>query len=84
MAEAAKVLDDPGETEAPKSSRELNKSNSARELVFGIVGHAGSGTSTVAEQLHVILQRQSVDGSQQQAVILKGKKCNQKLGFEAF
>ena len=73
MAEAAKVLDGPGETEAPKPSRELNRLNSARELVFGIVGHAGSGTSTVAESLHAILQRQSVDGSQQQVVILKAK-----------
>ena len=83
MAEAAKVLDDSGETEAPKPSRELNKLNSARELVFGIVGHAGSGTSTVAECLHAILQRQSVDGSQQQVVILKAKNVK-KLGFEAF
>ncbi len=73
MAEAAEVLDEPNETEVPKPSRELNKTNSARELVFGIVGHVGSGTSTVANDLCEILGAQSVEGEQQQAVIVKAR-----------
>lgn len=73
MAEAVKALDSSEVTEAPKPSKELNKSNSARELVFGIVGHVGSGTSTVANDLCDILASQTVDEEQQEAVILKAR-----------
>jgi deoxycytidylate deaminase len=73
MAEAVQALDNTEAAEAPKPSKELNKSNSARELVFGIVGHVGSGTSTVANDLCNILAGQTVDEEQQEAVILKAR-----------
>ena len=74
MAEAAEVLDESKEAGAPEPSKELNKSNSARELVFGIVGHVGSGTSIVAQDLREILAHQTVSDEKQQAIVLKARK----------
>src|SRR5271166_2670590 len=44
-------------TEAKEGSspREAVLKNAANEIVFAVVGHAGSGTSTVAKALHQVL-----------------------------
>jgi deoxycytidylate deaminase/dephospho-CoA kinase len=44
-----------------KNSREIVLSQEAPEFVFAIVGHIGSGTSTVAEQVRSVLQSASFD-----------------------
>jgi deoxycytidylate deaminase len=38
-----------------RSPREAMLKNAANEIVFAVVGHAGSGTSTVAKALHQVL-----------------------------
>lgn len=55
------------------SSQELVRQQSSQELVFGIVGHVGSGTSTIADQLVTILEDQKINGIKQEAEILKAR-----------
>ncbi len=73
MAEAAKSLDLNSNQHTAKKSTELYGSSIARELVFGIVGHVGSGTSTIANKLGLILKNQTVNGKTQEVVILKAR-----------
>lgn len=68
-AEKAKVSAD-----RPLASRELTKLHASRELVFGIVGHVGSGTSTVAKNLCDILRQPDMGGEQYECVIIKARE----------
>ena len=56
------------------SSIELVQKHVSQELVFGIVGHVGSGTSMIAEQLEKILEDLIIGDVQQDTKILKARK----------
>jgi deoxycytidylate deaminase len=71
-AELKQVQEEPANTNK-SSSQELVRQQASQELVFGIVGHVGSGTSTIAEQLVTILEDQDVNGIKQEAKILKAR-----------
>jgi len=45
------------QSRAVQGSQELLKAHSANELVFAVVGHVGSGTSSIAKTLEVLLSR---------------------------
>lgn len=55
-------------------SEELAKQYASQELVFGIVGHVGSGTSTIAETLKNVLLAQDRNGKKYQCEIVKARK----------
>ena len=44
-----------GHSPSPVGAQALAKQHVSRELIFGIVGHVGSGTSTVAQTLETVL-----------------------------
>jgi len=48
--------------------------SASNELVFAVVGHAGSGTSTVAMQLSNLLKERTISGQQYQVVVLKARE----------
>lgn len=56
-----------------KKSQELLREQAANELVFAVVGHVGSGTSTVAEQLEKELTNGSLKGGPFTVEILKAR-----------
>ena len=66
MANPAIDLGSQKHDESSHASPELDKINRSRELVFGIVGHVGSGTSTVANDLGEILGQQKSDDQKQE------------------
>lgn len=55
-------------------SKSLAKSLAAHELVFGIVGHVGSGTSTIAEALESVLGQLKQNDKTYQCTIIKARK----------
>lgn len=57
----------------PKSSREKAVGDAARELVFGVVGHVGSGTSEVAAQLKEALEDATIDGQPITVEVIKAR-----------
>lgn len=59
--------------ETISSSQELTKSLASNELVFGIVGHVGSGTSTAAESLRDILETAGSGDARRNVSILKAR-----------
>lgn len=63
--------EDVGEADLP--ANELSRNHASHELVFAIVGHVGSGTSTIADSLCEILGSQEIDGKQQKAVVIKAR-----------
>ena len=73
MAQAKIMTISPEKDSGDLPSVELAKHQASRELIFGIVGHVGSGTSTIAEKLADILEEQVVDDFKQSAVILKAR-----------
>jgi deoxycytidylate deaminase len=67
------------------SSQAILQKSMSSELVFAVVGHVGSGTSTIAMQLKALLEEQQLDGGPFQTAILKARegiiawaKSNQK------
>jgi len=56
------------------TARELTKDQASREIVFGIVGHVGSGTSTVAESLLKVLTEHDVDGGSYECQLITARK----------
>jgi deoxycytidylate deaminase len=54
-------------------SKELVLKESSNEFFFAVVGHAGSGTSVVAEQLRDLLQEQSIGTDHIDVNILKAR-----------
>lgn len=60
--------------QAPElGSREIIGASASNELVFAVVGHAGSGTSTVVNQLTHLLKERTIAGQQYDVVILKAR-----------
>ena len=57
----------------PVDSQELAKQHASRELIFGIVGHVGSGTSTVAETLKAVLGGTHLHFEAYECVIIKAR-----------
>lgn len=61
-------------TESSIPSQELSQHYTSRELVFGIVGHVGSGTSTVSETLLSVLQNSPSEDDNYECVIIKARE----------
>jgi len=57
-----------------RESRHILLDEASNELVFAVVGHAGSGTSVVAKQLKNLLKEIIVDGDPFDVEILKARK----------
>ncbi len=55
------------------SSRDLVMSYDSRELFFAVVGHVGSGTTEVAEQLRTVLESEEA-GPPFQVILLKARR----------
>jgi deoxycytidylate deaminase len=65
------IIDNP----APdRVSRAVIGDSASNELVFAVVGHAGSGTSTVALQLSNLLKERAIAGQQYEVVVLKARE----------
>jgi hypothetical protein len=54
-------------------SRTAVLEHAANELIFAVVGHVGSGTSTVADALQKLLESPGLTGGRYDAVILKAR-----------
>jgi len=57
-----------------RESRRIILDEASNELVFAVVGHAGSGTSVVAQQLKNLLKEITVEGNLYDVEILKARK----------
>lgn len=55
-------------------AREVLKAHVANELVFAVVGHVGSGTSTVAKKLKELLENPLLPGGSFEVEILKARQ----------
>jgi hypothetical protein len=74
MATAQNPLEIIGSTSVKGAgSQELVLKESSNEFFFAVVGHAGSGTSVVAEQLRDLLQQQSIGPDHIDVDILKAR-----------
>jgi deoxycytidylate deaminase len=58
-------------TKLGREARELIAAHDAKELIFAIVGHVGSGTSEIADALKVILEAPGLLGGPYDTVIIK-------------
>jgi deoxycytidylate deaminase len=56
------------------SSQEVVREHVANELVFAVVGHVGSGTTTIAEALRAALQSKTLSGGAFDVVTLKASQ----------
>lgn len=77
MAKPAKkriLIDQTTRSAADDDSKSLAKKFASHELVFGIVGHVGSGTSTIAETLENVLNELQYDGNTYQCEIIKARE----------
>ncbi|MBF0614665.1 MAG: hypothetical protein HQL92_05880 [Magnetococcales bacterium] len=61
----------PAPYSSSQSSRDVVKEHFSNELVFGVVGFAGSGTSTIAAQLKELLESETLRGGPFSAHIIK-------------
>jgi deoxycytidylate deaminase len=62
--------------DAPKgvpTSRKVIAESVANELIFGIVGHVGSGNTTIAETLKKTLEGVASDGSRYKVAVIKAR-----------
>lgn len=72
------------EAENPgRNSRLAVLEHAANELVFAVVGHVGSGTSTVAEALKNLLRSHTLPGGAYDADILKARDVITRWATEA-
>src|SRR5687768_8093488 len=55
------------------AARQIFAQFAANELVFAVVGHVGSGTTTIATALQKLLQRPGADGDSYDTIILKAR-----------
>ena len=60
--------------QSQKQSQELLHEHAANELVFAVVGHVGSGTTAIAEQLRVVLTDANLLGGPYEVEILKARE----------
>lgn len=56
-----------------RESREIILGEAANEFVFAVVGHVGSGTSTIARTLQTLLRDQKIQGKPFDTAILKAR-----------
>ncbi len=63
------------------NSRDIVKSHFSNELVFGVVGFAGSGTSTIANQLSELLKSENLHGGPFSTHIIKTRDLLEPLPF---
>ena len=78
MAEpAVKIVPPPHKESASQSSQDVVKEHFSKELFFGIVGFAGSGTSTIAVQIKELLARENLRGGSFSAQIIKARSLLQ-------
>lgn len=59
--------------QASRGSQEVLKQHAANELVFAVVGHVGSGTSTIAEKLGELLAGPRAAGGSYEVKLLKAR-----------
>lgn len=57
-----------------KQAREILAQHSANELIFAVVGHVGSGTSTIARTLKSILEDKNLSGGPYESEIIKASE----------
>jgi hypothetical protein len=72
MAEAAAKLPTFGPTATPES-RDIVAEHVSNEIVFAIVGHVGSGNTTVAMTLQGVLKGDRLEGGPFSVAIIKGR-----------
>jgi len=85
VAEAVKrkvLVDNTSKRGTDDDSKTLAKKFASHELVFGIVGHVGSGTSTIAETLQNVLGELQYDGNTYQCEIIKAREVIEKWADE--
>ncbi|WNZ64012.1 anti-phage dCTP deaminase [Myxococcus sp. MxC21-1] len=56
-----------------QGAHEVLKNHAANELVFAVVGHVGSGTTTIADKLQELLSSPNLDGGAYEVVLLKAR-----------
>ncbi len=83
MAETAEAANDAEKVNTGVGSKELTRRHASRELVFGIVGHVGSGTSTVADNLRDILAAQSIEGVSYQCENIRAREVIEEWADQA-
>lgn len=74
MVEALSKLPDLNAKGQSRESRRVVLAEASNELVFAVVGHAGSGTSVVAEQLKSLLKDIEINGDPFDIEILKARR----------
>src|ERR1019366_9657922 len=62
-----------GHSAADRGSRAVVLGSDSNELVFAVVGHAGSGTTLVAKALAVVLKETSFNNSSFDVTVLKAR-----------
>ncbi len=65
-----------------RDSRKVITESSSNELVFAVVGHAGSGTTLIATQLVEVLEERAVNGQNFQVEVLKAKEVIEAWAVE--
>jgi hypothetical protein len=73
MATVPKDLSLPNKFALNRDSRQIVLDTGANELVFAVVGHAGSGTSVIAQQLKDLLINAKVNNLPFTANLLKAR-----------
>jgi hypothetical protein len=73
MAIAARKTVSEAPKKRPQASRKVIVDNFANEIVFGILGHVGSGNTTVAETLSDVLKATTSGGQKFEVAIIKAR-----------
>jgi deoxycytidylate deaminase len=73
MAQPAEAVPAAVQATPGRHSQAVVKEAAARELVFGVVGHVGSGTSAIATMLSEILEAPKLTGGPYKATVLKAR-----------
>ncbi len=74
MPEPARLAAQPAQAKPAEDARDLVKSAAAQELIFGVVGHVGSGTSEVARMLEDVLKDNVLPGGPYETTIIKARE----------
>ena len=82
MAAAENPLPILGQIAQREDSRTTVLKHAANELVFGVVGHVGSGTTEIARALHDILGDQTLPGGAFETEALKARDVIQQWAVE--
>lgn len=77
MATAPATLEVTHVNTIERESRKVLLDSASNELVFGVVGHAGAGTSFIASQLENLLKQTSLQGVSFDVSILKAREMIQ-------